>query len=83
MTKNQGIIGEGVELTIEHLKDVRRSTVLFHLARHLLYNKYRDPGEEPKLHLFGQLSAGLPGDTATCLRAPTGGNHQAPNALPW
>jgi type III restriction enzyme len=34
---------------------MRSSTVLFHLARHLLYNKYRDPGEEPKLHLFGQL----------------------------
>ncbi len=55
ITKNQGIIGEGVDLTIAHLEDMRSSTILFHLARHLLYNKYRDPGEEPKLHLFGQL----------------------------
>ena len=55
VTKNQGIIGEGVDLTIAHLEDMRTSTILFHLARHLLYNKYRDPGEEPKLHLFGQL----------------------------
>ena len=55
VTKNQGIIGEGVDLTVAHLEDMRSSTVLFHLARHLLYNKYRDPGEEPKLHLFGQL----------------------------
>ncbi len=55
VTKNQGIIGEGVDLTIAHLEDMRRSTVLFHLARHLIYQKYRDPGEEPKLHLFGQL----------------------------
>ncbi len=55
VTKNQGIIGEGVDLTLDHLKDMRQSTVLFHLTRHLLYNKYRDPGEEPKLHLFGQL----------------------------
>ena len=55
VTKNQGIIGEGVDLTLDHLKDMRPSTVLFHLTRHLLYNKYRDPGEEPKLHLFGQL----------------------------
>jgi type III restriction enzyme len=55
VTKNQGIIGEGVDLTLDHLKDMRASTVLFHLTRHLLYNKYRDPGEEPKLHLFGQL----------------------------
>ena len=55
VTKNQGIIGEGVDLTLEHLKDMRQSTVLFHLTRHLLYNKYRDPGGQPKLHLFGQL----------------------------
>jgi type III restriction enzyme len=55
VTKNQGIIGEGVDLTIAHLEDMRSSTILFHLARHLLYTKYRDPGEEPKLHLFGQL----------------------------
>ena len=29
--------------------------MLFHLTTHLLYTKWRDPGEEPKLHLFGQL----------------------------
>jgi len=55
ITKNQGIIGEGVDLTVAHLEDMRRSTILFHLAKHLLYTKYRDPGEEPKLHLFGQI----------------------------
>ena len=54
-TKNQGIIGEGVDLNLEHTGDLRRSTLLFHLAKRLLYRKYRDPGEEPKLHLFGQL----------------------------
>ncbi len=54
-TTNQGIIGEEVDLTLEHLEDMRSSAILFHLARHLLYTKYRDPGEEPKLHLFGQL----------------------------
>jgi type III restriction enzyme len=55
VTKNQGIIGESVDLTIAHLEDMRSSTILYHLTRHILYNKYRDPGEEPKLHLFGQL----------------------------
>jgi type III restriction enzyme len=55
VTKNQGNIGEGVDLTLAHLEDMRSSTILFYLARHLLYNKYRDPGEAPKLHLFGQL----------------------------
>lgn len=55
ITRNEGIIGESVDLNLEHLGDVRRSTLLFHLTRHLLYTKWRDPGEEPKLHLFGQL----------------------------
>ncbi|MCB9434502.1 MAG: DEAD/DEAH box helicase family protein [Ardenticatenaceae bacterium] len=55
ITHNRGIIGEGVDLTVDHQADMRQSTILFHLARHLLYTKYRDPGEEPKLHLFGQL----------------------------
>ncbi len=42
-------------MTFEHLEDVRPSTLLFHLTKRLLYTKWRDPGEEPKLHLFGQL----------------------------
>ncbi len=55
ITRNQGIIGEGVDLSLEHLRDLRRSTLLFHLTKRLLETKWRDPGEEPKLHLFGQL----------------------------
>lgn len=51
----QGIVGKGDRLTLEHTKDMRKSTILFNLAAHLLYHKYRDPGDEPKLHLFGQL----------------------------
>jgi type III restriction enzyme len=53
--RNEGIIGEGANLSVEHLKDIRQSTLLFHLTQRLLYTKWRDPGEEPKLHLFGQL----------------------------
>jgi type III restriction enzyme len=55
ITRNSGIIGEGVDMTLEHLGDVRTSTLLFRLTQHLLYTKWRDPGEEPKLYLFGQL----------------------------
>lgn len=53
--ENAAIIGETATLTVEHLGDVRPSTLLFHLTQRLLYTKWRDPGEEPKLHLFGQL----------------------------
>jgi type III restriction enzyme len=55
VTRNSGIIGEGVDLSLEHLADMRRSTLLFHITKRLLETKWRDPGEEPKLHLFGQL----------------------------
>jgi len=55
ITRNAGIIGQTVDLSLEHLHDVRHSTLLFHLTQRLLYTKWRDPGEAPKLHLFGQL----------------------------
>jgi type III restriction enzyme len=55
ITRNQGIIGEAVDMTLDHLEDMRQSSLLFELTKHLLYTKFRDPGEEPKLHLFGQL----------------------------
>ena len=54
-TRNEGIVGEGVDLNLVHTRDMRRSTLSFHLAKHLLETKWRDPSEEPKLHLFGQL----------------------------
>jgi type III restriction enzyme len=39
ITRNSGIIGKPEDFDVKHL----------------LYTKWRDPGEEPKLHLFGQL----------------------------
>jgi type III restriction enzyme len=54
-TRTEGIIGEGVNLTVAHLGDIRTSTLLFNLTKRLIYTQWRDPGEEPKLHLFGQL----------------------------
>lgn len=55
ITQNQGIIGEGVELTLIHTNELRRSTLLYNLTMRLLMTRWRDDGQEPKLHLFGQL----------------------------
>jgi type III restriction enzyme len=55
IVRNEGIVGEGATLSVEHLKDMRPATILFHLSKHLLFTRYRDPGQEPRLHLFGQL----------------------------
>ena len=55
VTHNEGIIGEGVDLTLKHLEDVRLSTVLFNLTKRLIEKYWRDPDGEPKHNLFGQL----------------------------
>ena len=55
ITRNSGIIGESEDMSLKHLGDMRRSSLVFHVTQRLLYTKWRDPGEEPKLHLFGQL----------------------------
>jgi type III restriction enzyme len=54
-TRNSGIIGEPVDLTLAHTADMRPSQVVYELTSHLVLHKWRDPGEAPRLHLFGQL----------------------------
>jgi len=51
----EGIVGQGVEIGPDVLKDVRRSKISFHLAKHLLYTRFREPGQPPAMHLFGQI----------------------------
>ena len=55
ITQNSGIIGATADMSLEHLDDMRPSSLLFHLTKRLVMTKWRDPGEEPKMHLFGQL----------------------------
>jgi type III restriction enzyme len=55
ITQNKGIIGQDVNMTVDHLRDVRHSTVIYRLTSRLLETKYRDAGDEPELHLFGKL----------------------------
>ena len=76
VTRNAGIIGESVDLGLEHLGDMRPSTLVFHLTHRLLYTKWRDPGEEPKLYLFGQLKRLTKQWLDTCLVC-TGGTYPA------
>jgi type III restriction enzyme len=52
----EGIVGEGVEIGPDVLNNVRPSTISFHLAKHLMYTRFRDHGQEPPLHLFGQIT---------------------------
>lgn len=54
-TQNSGIIGERADLNLVHTGDVRPSQVLYELTSHLVLNKWRDPGQDAQVQLFGQL----------------------------
>lgn len=56
-TRVEGIIGEGVDLSLIQSREFRQSSLIFNLTNRLLYNHWRDPNGAPKLHLFGQLKA--------------------------
>jgi type III restriction enzyme len=54
-TLMEGIVGEGVTLSAAEMKDLRPSTVSFHLAKFMLNTYFRDGDGEPKMHLFYQV----------------------------
>jgi type III restriction enzyme len=54
-TRQSGIIGEVVDLTLKHTGDVRPSQVVYELTARLVDTKWRDADGNPQLHLFGQL----------------------------
>jgi type III restriction enzyme len=54
-TRDSGIVGQPVDLTLVHTGDVRPSQVVYELTSYLVLSKYRDANGEPQLHLFGQL----------------------------
>ena len=56
-TRNEGIIGEGVDLSLIHSREFRQSSLIFNLTNRLLNTHWRDPNGAPKLHLFGQLKS--------------------------
>ncbi len=54
-TRQSGIIGQTVDLTLDHTREVRPSQILFELTSHLVLNHWRDPGQSAHFNLFGQL----------------------------
>jgi type III restriction enzyme len=55
MTLLSGIVGEEQNLTLEHTKDMRQSTIIMHLTTRLMMTRFRDANGEPQMHLFGTL----------------------------
>ena len=48
----QGIVGESETLTMDYLKTLRNSTIAYHVAKHMVFEKLRDANEAPRLHLI-------------------------------
>lgn len=71
-TRNEGIIGEGVDLNLIHTDTLRKSTLAFHLTKHLLYNQFHDANKDPKLYLFGKLKHVVMQWLDTCLHCKGG-----------
>ncbi len=51
----EGIVGKGVEMTVEILESTRISTIGYELAKHLLFSRFREADEPPRMHLFGGI----------------------------
>ena len=54
-TTIEGIVGESEVLSLDHTKDLRNSTLAYHLTRHLLFTKWHEDGNDLPLPLFGKL----------------------------
>ena len=76
ITRSAGIIGEAVDMSLTHLEGMRPATIVYHLTYRLLNTHWRDPGEAPKLHLFGQLKRITQEWLETCLTCK-GGTYPA------
>ncbi len=51
----EGIVGEGVTITPSILERLRTSEISFNIAKHLLYQRFRDDDGFPRQHLFPQI----------------------------
>ena len=76
VTRNEGIIGEPLDLTVEHVGEIRRSTLLYRLTGRFLETKWQDPDGEPKHHLFGRVKGIVDQWLTECLRC-SGGTQPA------
>lgn len=48
----QGIVGESEKLTLDYLRSTRQSTIAYHVAKHMVFEKLRDAHQRPRMHLI-------------------------------
>ena len=55
ITVNNGIIGEDKTLNLDHLEDVRRGKITFHLTAYMIEKHLGEKGHLPPIHMFHQV----------------------------
>jgi len=55
VTQNSAIIGENVDLRLDHLDSIRHSSIVYKLTERLISTRFRNADGEPEMHLFGNL----------------------------
>lgn len=55
VVRNEGIVGEGVELSPQVLEEMRSGEITMRLAKRLLFTRFRDANEDAPMHLFGDI----------------------------
>ncbi|MBV7380589.1 DEAD/DEAH box helicase family protein [Maritimibacter sp. DP4N28-5] len=48
----QGIVGETEVLNLDYLETTRQSTIAYHVAKHMVFEKLRDANQAPRMHLI-------------------------------
>ena len=54
-TRNEAIIGEGVNLDLEHTRDMRTASLAYHLTQRLISTRWRDANQDSEANLFPSL----------------------------
>ena len=54
-TRMEGIVGEGMTISVAEVKNMRPSEIAYNLAKRVLMDHFKDENGEPKLYLFGHI----------------------------
>ena len=66
-TRVEGIIGQGIDLNLEDIGNIRTASLAYYLSKRLLETRWRDSNQEIKTHLFGRLKSVVTEWLETCL----------------
>ncbi|MDR1482601.1 MAG: DEAD/DEAH box helicase family protein [Synergistaceae bacterium] len=74
-TLNAGIVGESENMDVHHMiKDMRKSSLIMYLTKHLLDTQFREEGQRGDYYMFNQFKGAVREWLDTCLVCKGGTN---------